>query len=77
MIIIEIVTLIAVAAMISVLLGYVLKNKSIRGTTSYCTQDCDQGRHCTCAPSTEQQLKYQLDDEFNGANWPFPVGPKP
>jgi len=46
---------------------------------SPCTGDCNQGRNCTCAsgPTLEQQRKHQLDDEFNNANWPFPVGPKP
>ena len=77
MILIQIITLIAVAAVISVLLNYTLKDNRIYGTTSYCNQDCNQGRQCACAPTFEQQLKYQLDDEFNGSNWPFPVRPKP
>jgi hypothetical protein len=44
-----------------------------------CTGDCNQGRNCTCmqVPDLETQRKHQLDDEFNNANWPFPVGPKP
>jgi hypothetical protein len=44
-----------------------------------CTGNCNQGRNCTCAtaPDLETQRKHQLDDEFNNANWPFPVGPKP
>ena len=46
---------------------------------SPCTQDCNQGRNCTCteSPTLEEQRKHQLDDEFNNGNWPFPVGPKP
>lgn len=48
-----------------------------------CTQDCAQGRQCTCGwPGTTErctavcnkaQAQHQLDDEFNNANWPFPV----
>lgn len=34
-----------------------------------CNQDCSQGRACTCI----DQTKLRLDDEFNNANWPFPV----
>ena len=44
---------------------------------SPCTGNCNQGRNCTCAPTLDEQRKHQLEDEFNNANWPFPVGPKP
>ena len=49
---------------------------------SPCTGNCNQGRNCTCAtpteaPDLEAQRKHQLDDEFNNANWPFPVADKP
>ena len=46
-------------------------------TQSPCHGDCNQGRNCDCVPTVEQQRKHQLEDEFNNANWPFPVGKKP
>ena len=42
-----------------------------------CNSDCNQGRSCNCDTNLEAQLKHQRDDEFNNANWPFPVGPRP
>jgi hypothetical protein len=40
-----------------------------------CTGDYNQGRDCDCCALDHQQ-RYQLEDEFNNANWPFPI-PKP
>ena len=49
---------------------------------SPCTGDCNQGRNCNCVaktvhPTPEEQRRFQLEDEFNNSNWPFPVGKKP
>ena len=44
---------------------------------SPCHGNCNQGRTCECSPTLEQQKQFQLQDEFNNSNWPFPVGPKP
>jgi len=44
---------------------------------SPCKGNCNQGRNCTCAPDYETYINHQRDDEFNNANWPFPVGKKP
>lgn len=49
---------------------------------SSCTGDCNQGRNCNCVtktvhPTPEEQRRFQLEDEFNNSNWPFPVDKKP
>ena len=41
-----------------------------------CTNDCEQGRRCTCVTEAEMK-KNRTEDEFNEAAWPFPTGPKP
>lgn len=46
---------------------YYTKNTEI--VSSKCTGDCNQGRNCTCI----DQEKLRVEDEFNNANWPFPV----
>jgi hypothetical protein len=42
---------------------------------SPCHGDCNQGRNCDCERELDLQAqrKHQLQDEFNNANWPFPV----
>ena len=52
---------------------YAMQDQNIVCNSNGCTGDCEQGRRCTCAPSLETQRKHQLEDEFNNANWPFPV----
>jgi hypothetical protein len=43
--------------------------KNTESTKSTCTGDCNQGRDCACV----DQERLRLEDEFNNANWPFPV----
>jgi hypothetical protein len=52
---------------------YAMQDQNLRCNSNGCTGDCSQGRNCTCAPSLETQRRHQLEDEFNNANWPFPV----
>jgi hypothetical protein len=73
MILIYIVMFIALATIIGVLVWFAMQDRQLNCTNNGCTQDCDQGRHCTCGPSLETQRKHQLEDEFNNSNWPFPV----
>lgn len=73
MILIYIVAFIAIATIIGVLVWFALQDQNIVCNSNGCTGDCSQGRRCTCAPSLETQRKHQLEDEFNNANWPFPV----
>lgn len=51
-------------------------NLVVPNKASICTNDCEQGRRCTCVTEAEME-KHRIDDEFNGANWPFPTGPRP
>ena len=44
---------------------------------SPCHGNCNQGRNCDCVPTPEQQKRFQLEDEFNNSNWPFPTSNKP
>jgi hypothetical protein len=83
MILIYIVAIIAIITIVGVLVWFAVNDRTLNCTNNGCTQSCDQGRTCTCGwPGTteqctavcmETQRRHQLEDEFNGANWPFPV----
>lgn len=43
-----------------------------------CTQDCRQGRDCTCFQQSCDQTVQEFDSKLNPkATWPFPSGDKP
>ena len=48
MILIQIVALIAVAAIIGVLVWFAMQHTDTVCTTNYCSQNCNQGRNCDC-----------------------------
>jgi len=73
MVLLYIVAFICFATIVSVLVWFALQDRELNCTNNGCTQDCNQGRCCTCGPNSETQRKHQLEDEFNNANWPFPV----
>jgi hypothetical protein len=73
MTLLTIVAIICLATIVGGLTWWALNDRQLNCTNNGCTQDCDQGRRCTCAPSLETQRKHQLEDEFNNSNWPFPV----
>jgi hypothetical protein len=83
MVLVYIVMLISLATILGVLVWFALQDQHIVCNSNGCTGDCNQGRQCTCGwPGTTEQCsdtcyktqrKHQLDDEFNNANWPFPV----
>lgn len=65
MILIQIVTLVAIATIIGVVVWFAMQQSATVCTTNYCTQDCNQSRNCDC---TTQPIN---------ENWPFPTQPKP
>ena len=83
MTLLTIVALICLVTIVGGLTWWALNDNQLNCTNNGCTQDCNQGRRCTCGwPGTTEQCtatcyktqrKHQLDDEFNNANWPFPV----
>jgi hypothetical protein len=73
MTLLTIVAIICLATIVGGLTWWALNDRQLNCTNNGCTQDCEQGRRCTCAPSLETQRKHQLEDEFNNSNWPFPV----
>ena len=77
MALLSIVALICFVVIVGGLVWWAIHDRELNCTNNGCTGDCDQGRCCTCVPSPETQRRYQLEDEFNGANWPFPTQPKP
>jgi hypothetical protein len=70
MILVYIVMLISLITIIGVFVWFALQDQHIVCNSNGCTGDCCQGRNCTCDINQE---RLRLDDEFNNANWPFPV----
>jgi hypothetical protein len=73
MALLSILALICLVTVVGGLAWWAIQDRQLNCTNNGCTQDCNQGRSCVCAPSLETQRRHQLEDEFNNANWPFPV----
>jgi hypothetical protein len=73
MTLLSILALICLVTIVGGLAWWAIHDRELNCTNNGCTQDCNQGRRCECAPSIKTQRQHQLEDEFNNSNWPFPV----
>lgn len=83
MTLIFITAIISFTVIVGTLVWWAINDCTLNCTNNGCTGNCNQGRTCTCGwPGTTEQCsstcyktlrKHQLEDEFNNANWPFPV----